>query len=304
MADQATSGRSGIRRSMVAVVSLAVEFSDGYAVGDLEPAPTGLAHRVFFGAEAGSRLPVVVKIEQIPGCLEIEHRALVWLSDREVDVPRVHWFGSGRVADEQLAPCLVTERIDGMPPQSPSSWSRMGRTLQRLEGVQWRGSGLTILDEAQFVSSHQQKIDALQDQLASVPCCEHSQLGPLIVTHGDPGDGNYLESHSRAVLIDWERAQVAPRGLDLARAVFIALLRTAHSDSWDLGNARAVIAGYLNGSNWSPATSEMKWWLEVAGVQIVHNRWLRPDQPNVPSWQDAAVVLDVALSDDRWLTHR
>jgi aminoglycoside phosphotransferase len=285
-------------------VSLSVEFSDGYAVGDLEPVPAGLVHRVFFGVEAESRLPVVVKIEQIPECLEIEHRALMWLFEREVDVPRVRWFGSGRVGDEQLARCLVTERIGGLPPHSPSSWSRMGRTLQRLEGVPWRGSGLTILDEEQFVSSHQEKINALRDQLASVACCEHPQLGPLIVTHGDPGDGNYLESDTRAVLIDWEQAQIAPRGLDLARAVFVALLRATHSESGDLSNAQAVIAGYLNGSNWSPTTSEMKWWLEVAGMQIVYKRWSRPDQPNVPSWQDAAIVLERALSDDHWLIHR
>jgi aminoglycoside phosphotransferase (APT) family kinase protein len=129
-------------------------------------------------------------------------------------------------------------------------------------------------------------------------------LGPLIVTHGDPGNGNYLESDTRAVLIDWEQAQVAPRGLDLARAIFIALLRAAHSDPGDLENARAVMAGYLNSSNWNPTTSEMKWWLEVAGVQVVHNRWLRSDQPNVPPWQDAAVVLEDSLSDDRWLIHR
>jgi thiamine kinase-like enzyme len=123
------------------------------------------------------------------------------------------------------------------------------------------------------------------------------------VTHGDPGDGNYLESDSRAVLIDWERAQVAPQGLDLARAAFIALLRAAQSDSGDRENARAVIAGYLDGSEWSPTTSELKWWLAVAGVQVVYNRWLRFDEPGKPRWQDAATILKAALSDDDWLGH-
>ena len=47
-----------------------------------------------------------------------------------------------------------------------------------------------------------------------------------------PGDGNYLESDTRAVLIDWEQAQVAPRGLDLARAVFIALLQGRPFGLW------------------------------------------------------------------------
>jgi hypothetical protein len=65
-----------------------------------------------------------------------------------------------------------------------------------------------------------------------------------------------------------------------------------------------VIAGYLNGSDWNPTTSELKWWLEVAGVQVVNYRWLRSDQPNVPSWQEAIIVLEQSLSNDDWLIHR
>ena len=287
---------------MVVAVSLVAELTDGYQVDDLEPAPGGLAHRVFFGVEAGSRNPVVLKFERIPGRLGIEHRALSWLSQKEVDVPRIHWFGTGRVGDEPYARCLVTERIDGKSPHSPASWQTMGATLQRLEGVPWSGSGLPIFDEAEFVCSHQDKITALGDRLAPAAGCEPTpSLGPLILTHGDPGNGNYLESEGRAVLIDWEQAQVAPRGLDVARAAFIGLLRAAHSGSGDQAHAQGVIAGYLKGSDWSPTASEMKWWLQVAGVQIVHNRWLRSDQPEVPPWQEAAIVLETALSDDRWL---
>ena len=299
-----TSKRVEIRSSMVVTVGLAAEFSDGYAVDDLEAAPAGLAHRVFFGVEAGSGIPVVLKVEQTPGRLGIEHQALSWLYQKEVDVPRVHWFGTGRVGDEPFARCLVTERIVGKPPHSPASWGRMGQRLQRLQGVPWTGSGLPVCDESRLVASHQDKTTALGSRLAVAACCQPTpSLGPLVVTHGDPGDGNYLESDTRAVLIDWEQAQVAPRGLDLARAVFVALLRAAHSDSGDLANAQAVIAGYLNTSNWNPTTAEMKWWLEVAGVQVVHNRWLRSDQPNVPPWQEAGIVLEGALSDAQWLIH-
>ena len=101
----------------------------------------------------------------------------------------------------------------------------MGRALQRLEDVPWSGSGLR-LDDVQFVQSHQDKIAALGNRLAPPPGSESTpSLGPLVLTHGDPGDGNYLETNTRAVLIDWEQAQVAPRGLDLGRAAFIALLR-------------------------------------------------------------------------------
>ena len=282
-------------------MKFAAESSDGYSVDDLEPAPAGLAHRVFFGVEAESGLPVAVKIEQIAGRLETEHQALSWLYQRKVDVPKVHWFGTGRIEDESFARCLVTERIVGGPPQSPASWGRMGRALQRLERVSWNGSILPVLEESQFVDSHEQKTAVLAGRIPLVSrVVPTPSLGPLVVTHGDPGDGNYLESDTRAVLVDWEQAQVAPRGLDLARAAFIALLRVPHSDSGTPNNAQAVIAGYLNSSEWNPTTSEMRWWLEVAGVQVVYDRWLRADQPNVPPWQDAASVLEGAISDDSW----
>jgi aminoglycoside phosphotransferase len=148
---------------------------DGYALDELEPAPVGLAHGVFFGVEAGSGFSVVVKIEQIPGRLDIEHQALLWLRQKEVDVPRVHWFGRGRVGDGSLARCLVTERIDGKPPQSPASWSRMGRTLQRLEGVPWRGSDLPVLDKTRFLLSHEQKVALLGDRISSFAMGEPTQ---------------------------------------------------------------------------------------------------------------------------------
>jgi thiamine kinase-like enzyme len=179
----------------------------------------------------------------------------------------------------------------------------MGQALQRLEGVPWRGSTLPIFDESMFVFTHQERTTALGSRIASVSNSQQTpSLGPLVVTHGDPGDGNYLESDTRAVLIDWEQAQIAPRGLDLARAALIALLRAAQSDPSDRENAQAVIAGYLNNSTWKPTTGELMWWLEVASVQVVHNRWLRSDHPSVPSWQEAASVMEGALTDEHWLT--
>lgn len=44
------------------------------------------------------------------------------------------------------------------------------------------------------------------------------------MTHGDPGPGNFLDDGADGTLVDWEDAVVAPRGLDLGRASFIALL--------------------------------------------------------------------------------
>jgi aminoglycoside phosphotransferase len=146
---------------MVMAVNLTVELSGGYAVNDLKAAPAGLAHRVLFGVEAATKSPVVLKIEQIPGRLEIEYQALLWLNQEEVDVPRVRWFGAARVGGKPCARCLVTERIPGKPPLSSESWSRMGQALQRLEGVPWRGSNLPVFDESRFVATHQERTTAL-----------------------------------------------------------------------------------------------------------------------------------------------
>lgn len=284
------------------VVTLDADFPDGYAVEALEPAPAGLSHHVLFGLEAESRVPVVLKLEQIPGRLAIEHRALRWLHQSDVAVPRVHWFGTARVGGIPSVRCLVTERVGGTPAQSAASWSRMGQALQRLEGVPWGGSGLPVLDGSQFLLSHDERAAALAVGHSAFSGGEPTpSFGPLVMTHGDPGDGNYLESETKGVLLDWEQAQVAPRGLDLARAVFVALVRAAESGSGDPRNAQAAMAGYLADSTWKPTTSEMRWWLEVAGLQVVHSRWLRSGQPGMPAWRDAATVLEAALADDSWL---
>ena len=124
----------------------------------------------------------MLKLERIPGRLGIEHRALLWLYQKEMDVLRVHWFGTGRPGDEPFARCLVNECIDGEHPHSPAPSRRMGRTLQRLEGVPWSGSGSPIFDKAEFVSSRQDKIADLGDRLAPAVACEPTpSLGPLVV---------------------------------------------------------------------------------------------------------------------------
>jgi aminoglycoside phosphotransferase len=284
-------------------VATVVDFRDGYSVGALEAAPAGLSHRVFFGVEVGSDFPVVLKMEQVPGRLMTDHRALTWLHGKAVDVPEVRWFGVAGLKGERPTHCLVTERIFGTPARTAASWWRMGVVLQRLAGVSWKGSGLPTFEATQLLSDHRQRCQELAVDLTGIIGKQPiPSLGPLILTHGDPGDGNYLESDTRASLIDWEHAQIAPRGLDLARAVFLALLRTARSGSSDVGNAQAVMAGYLTSSAWRPTTGEMKWWLEVAGVQMAYNRLLRSDEASMPPWRDAVLLLEATLSDNDWMS--
>ena len=131
--------------------------------------------------------------------------------------------------------------------------------------------------------------------------------GPLVITHGDPGPGNYLDNGHSGTLIDWEEAQVAPRGLDLARAMFIALLGsglTGFVARDHHARARSVASGYLASlqHTWAPGPTELRWWLTAAGMQFAHRRLQRAGQPGVLPWTDAITVLATALRDDRaWM---
>jgi hypothetical protein len=107
-------------------------------------------------------------------------------------------------------------------------------------------------------------------------------------------------------LIDWEEAQVAPRGLDLARAMFIALLGVGPSDYQARDHARrsrAVAVGYLAclGGSWAPEADELRSWLAVAGVQFAHRRMKRAGHPAVLLPQDAIETLLAALRSAEWL---
>ncbi len=111
----------------------------------------------------------------------------------------------------------------------------------------------------------------------------------LVLTHGDPGPGNYLDDAHAGTLIDWEEAHVAPRGLDMARAMFIVLLGAGPEGFIARDHAarsRAVAVGYLHqlGGAWQPHPDELRGWLTVAGIQYAHRRWQRAGQPR-SSWE-------------------
>ncbi len=123
----------------------------------------------------------------------------------------------------------------------------------------------------------------------------------LVLTHGDPGPGNFLDDGGDGTLIDWEQAHVAPRGVDLARLVFIALLGAGPSGYLARDHrqrAQAAIRGYLSAltADWRPSREESRWWTTVAGIQLVHRRWELGGRP--APWEDAADVLRAALADD------
>jgi Ser/Thr protein kinase RdoA (MazF antagonist) len=285
---------------------MALRLDDGTAIRDLHRPPQGMRHRVLFGIEESSGREVAAKIELIPGALEPERRALEWLTSQGGPAPRL--LASGPLVDSEENPgalCLVTDRVVGTPPTSTEGWCRLGGALARLAQVPWKGSGLPALDHDAFLRVHESRVaelgeEMLRDLHAALPAVPRAYAdSPLSLNHGDPGPGNFLDDGADGFLIDWEDAVVAPRGLDLGRATFIALLGAGpegYAARDHAARARAVRSGFLaEPSARPPGEDELTWWLAVAGVQFAHRRLERAGEPGVLPWLDAVAVLEAVL---------
>lgn len=75
----------------------------------------------------------------------------------------------------------------------------------------------------------------------------------LVVTHGDPGSGNYLDNGQTGVILDWETASVSPFGLDAGRAAFIGLL-----DLGGTGRPHELCAAVVDGYRRALVCSELE----------------------------------------------
>lgn len=274
---------------------------------DGEPAQ-GTRHRILFGLLPDGDEPVVVKVERIPGALERERVALAWLGQTQLSLaPTLIAFGEASLGAERVT-CLVTERCRGSSPTTVAGWRRMGGTVARLADIGYPDHSLPVLDADEFVQAHRERISGLGSRLdpfiGSIP--DWAELSnrtlpastALALTHGDPGPGNYLDTGSAGLLIDWEEAHVAPLGLDLARLIFIALLGSGPAGYIardHQARATAAAAGYLSAiqHRWLETSNELRWWLSVAGIQFIHRRW----QLGGPApWENAAEVLASALT--------
>ena len=291
----------------------ALTLADGSVI-DLDGHPSqGTRHRVLRGRlrETGER--VIVKVELVSGALEVERLALVWVGDHGVRVPRLITESECPLMDAP-ARCLVIEAITGEAPETTEEWNLLGRGLASLAAVPVAGSPLRIEAHDAFLAAHEARIrDLGRPALEALGGAQARQLptsapvsgcNPLVVTHGDPGPGNFLVTAAGGVLLDWEEAHVAPRGLDLARSVFIALAGVGpegYAGREHAERARAVAAGYLAAVDWRPDAAELRWWLTVAGIQFAHRRWERRGQARVLPWQDALTVLRSALLSDEWM---
>jgi aminoglycoside phosphotransferase (APT) family kinase protein len=286
---------------------MTLRLTDGTTISQLGRPRQGMRHRVVFGVDDGSGRAVAAKIELIPAALEPERRALEWLTARGGPAPRLRVAGRLDAGGEYPgAACLVTDRVAGAPPTSADGWSRLGRALARLSRIPWQGSDLTTFDHRDFLALHEQRVDDLGrtmgcnlgGTLPAVPRPYHES--PLILTHGDPGPGNFLDDGVDGTLIDWEDALVCPRGLDLGRAIFIALSGSGpegYVAQEGATRAAAAARGFLVAADgWSPTQDEIGWWVGVAGVQFAHRRLERAGQPGVLPWLDAITVLEAALA--------
>ncbi len=294
---------------------MSLRLTDGTTVTGLSEPPQGIRHRLLFGVEERSGREVAVKIELIDGALEAERLVLEWLTEQDAPAPRLRAAGTLDGSGEHPgAACLIVDRVAGGPTSSLAGWGRLGRALARLAEVPWEGSGLTTLDHDAFRDLHERRVADLSEALgrdlgASLPPLPHSYAeAPLVITHGDPGPGNFVDDGGSGTLVDWEDAVVAPRGLDLGRARFIALLGVG-PEGWVAEElerrADAVAAGFLAEIGGPPAPAdrapvdtlegELDWWLAFAGVQFAHWRLERAGAPRVPPWLDAMAVLDSAF---------
>jgi len=279
---------------------------DGTTIRDVVRPSQGMRHRVFLGVEEGTGREVAAKIELLPGALEPERLALEWLTSQGGPAPRLLAAAALDESGEHAgALCLVTERSAGTAPATIGGWERLGGALARLARVGWEGSGLPVLAHDEFLRLHERRAGELSEALGrdlggALPPVPRPYAGsPLALTHGDPGPGNFLDDGAAGTIIDWEDAMVAPRGLDLGRATFIALLGSGpegYVAREQAARATAVRAGFLGGSDSSPAGDEPAWWLTVAGVQFAHWRLERAGEPRVPPWLDAVSVLESVLA--------
>jgi aminoglycoside phosphotransferase len=276
-------------------------------IGELTRPPQGIRHRLLFGTEQRSGREVAAKIELIDGALERERRALEWLTEAGGPAPRL--IGAGRVlgGEHAGALCLVTERITGGPATTLAAWERLGQAIAWLAEASPPRSELPALDHGAFLGLYRDWVETLaaatgRDLAAELPAVPSTySTAPLVLTHGDPGPGNFVDDDSAGTLIDWEDAAVGPLGLDLGRATFIALLGAGPEGFVATEReARAAAArdGFLAAVGRSPGEEERSWWLAVAGVQFAYWRLRREGRPGVPPWREALAVLDAVLAHD------
>jgi aminoglycoside phosphotransferase (APT) family kinase protein len=275
-----------------------LRLDDGRVLALGERTAAGSKNETRYGTlSSGQR--VVVKIEGVHGRLTKERIALSCAREHGVSVPSL--VGEGTTSEGQLF--LVLSHENGGRATTPSGWYRLGRDLAALAGVPIDGCPLPQVSPHEFAQDHRNRLGVLGSILdASVVRRIDAAIGrigrvrSLTLTHGDPGSGNYLDNGHCGVILDWENATIAPFGLDVGRAAFIALMDLGHTGVPSDLHA-AVVQGYRDGLRGSNDLSEelLDSSIVVAGLQFIHGRFVRPLRMD-RTHQAAAAALDSYLA--------
>lgn len=255
---------------------------DGRRIALGERATGGSKNETRYGELDGQA--VVVKIQRTHGRLRQEEQALLFLSAHALHVPTI--ISSGTTPGG--APVLAITHEPGAKTDSPAGWYRFGRTLAAVAGVPAQDCPLPRHSSAAFVADHRSRLEAVgaivDDETAEHvrdALTEFESSDELVVTHGDPGTGNYLDNNAGpGVLLDWETASVSPFGLDLGRAAFIGLL-DLHGTGRACELAEAVVHGYREGldANLSLSDRRLNAAIIITGLQFIHGRLTKPLLP-------------------------
>ena len=252
-----------------------VTLPDGRRVTLGERTSGGSKNHTRFGTLPDGR-PVVVKQQANHGRLNHEAIALTYAAGCGLRVPRV--IDAWRPPEGGY--CLVLTREAGVRTHHAAGWRRMGFDLARLAAAPIDDCPLPHVGAEQFATDHLERLAAVRslindhaDRVAAA--VRHIATGRATLTHGDPGSGNYLDHEGGGTILDWETASLAPFGIDIGRAAFIALL--------DNGNTgipeelrTAVVAGYRAGLPAPLDEVTITAGTIVAGLQFIHGRHTQP----------------------------
>lgn len=270
-----------------------LESPDGLVIKLGDRTPGGSKNHTCYGTLPDGR-DVVVKLQASHGRLPDEEIALRYATGRGLRVPQV--INSWATADRGY--CLVLSREPGRRTDEPDGWRRMGGELARLAAVALRDCPLASVDGDAFRVDHLRRLAVIEPLITGhrhrlADAVDRLAAGRPTLTHGDPGSGNYLDHESGGTILDWETATIAPFGIDIGRAGFIALMDLHRTGQPAALNA-AVTSGYRAGLGAGPAVDEptIAAATIVAGLQFVHGRYTRP----LRSDRTATMAADVLIN--------
>lgn len=266
-----------------------ITLPDGRAVDLGDRTSGGSKNHTRFGTLPDGQ-QVVVKQQANHGRLPCEAAALAYAADHGLRVPGV--IAAWQPADGGY--CLVLTREPGVRTHEPAGWWRMGFDLARLAAVDVDECPLPRVDAARFATDHLQRLEVVEplindhaDEIRAA--VQLIAPGRPTLTHGDPGSGNYLDHETGGTILDWETASVAPFGIDVGRAAFIALLDNANTGIPDELRS-AVVDGYRAGLPEPVDEAVVTAGVIVAGLQFIHGRHTRPLRPDRTADQAVAAL--------------